>query len=143
MPILKFVQYIPTKDHIRFRRTLKVINQFAKTLIDEKTEAVLAGNGEKKKDIMSILGTSLAFFGPGVLGGQLNATSILTTSPMSASARSQGERLGRPEVSPDRRRNDVPDVYLPPRGSRDDRLLDDVAPLRARAPPRLPAEDAG
>ena len=87
MPILKFVQYIPTKDHIRFRRTLKVINQFAKTLIDEKTEAVLAGNGEKKKDIMSILGTSLAFFGPGVLGGQLNAPSILTTSPMSASAR--------------------------------------------------------
>ena len=68
MPILKFVQYIPTKDHIRFRRTLKVINQFAKTLIDEKTEAVLAGNGEKKKDMMSILGTSLAFFGPGVLG---------------------------------------------------------------------------
>ncbi|TBU50069.1 cytochrome P450 [Dichomitus squalens] len=55
MPILKYAKYIPTKDHVRFRRTLKVINNFAKTLIDEKTEAVLAGNGEKKKDIMSIL----------------------------------------------------------------------------------------
>lgn len=56
MPILKFVQYTPTKDHIRFRRTMKVINKFAKDLIDEKTEAVLAGKGDNKKDIMSILG---------------------------------------------------------------------------------------
>ncbi|KAM5532813.1 hypothetical protein V8D89_013532 [Ganoderma adspersum] len=55
MPILKFVQYIPTKDHTRFRQTLKVINNFAKSLIDEKTEAVLSGAAEKKKDIMSIL----------------------------------------------------------------------------------------
>ncbi|PIL24888.1 cytochrome P450 [Ganoderma sinense ZZ0214-1] len=55
MPILKFVQYIPTKDHTRFRQTLKVINDFAKSLIEEKTEAVLSGAGEKEKDIMSIL----------------------------------------------------------------------------------------
>ncbi|KAM5531332.1 hypothetical protein V8D89_014461 [Ganoderma adspersum] len=55
MPILKFVQYIPTKDHIRFRQTLGVVNKFAKSLIDEKTEAVLAGAAENKKDIMSIL----------------------------------------------------------------------------------------
>ena len=58
MPILKFVQYIPTKDHIRFRQTLGVVNKFAKSLIDEKTEAVLAGAAENKKDIMSILGAS-------------------------------------------------------------------------------------
>ena len=57
MPILKYVKYTPTKDHVRFRKTLDVINAFAKTLIDEKTESVLAGKGENKKDIMSILGT--------------------------------------------------------------------------------------
>ncbi|KAI0829070.1 PAH-inducible cytochrome P450 monooxygenase PC-PAH 1 [Trametes gibbosa] len=55
MPILSFVQYIPTKEHIRFRSTLKVINNFAKDLIKEKTEAVLAGKNENKRDIMSIL----------------------------------------------------------------------------------------
>ena len=49
-PILKFVQYIPTKDHIRFRRTLKVINQFAKTLIDEKTDGKFAGVVDKAQD---------------------------------------------------------------------------------------------
>ncbi|TFK92813.1 PAH-inducible cytochrome P450 monooxygenase PC-PAH 1 [Polyporus arcularius HHB13444] len=53
-PILKYVKYMPGKDHARFRRTLKIINEYSKKLIDEKTEAVLAGN-EKKKDIMSIL----------------------------------------------------------------------------------------
>ncbi|KAI9066918.1 cytochrome P450 [Trametes sanguinea] len=55
MPILKFVKYVPTKDHIRFRRTLNVINDFARELIEQKTEAVLAGKNENKKDIMSIL----------------------------------------------------------------------------------------
>ncbi|KAI8989230.1 PAH-inducible cytochrome P450 monooxygenase PC-PAH 1 [Trametes punicea] len=55
MPFLKFVRYIPTKEHIRLRRTLDIINKFSKELIDEKTEAVLAGKDEKKKDIMSIL----------------------------------------------------------------------------------------
>ncbi|OJT07986.1 Cytochrome P450 4F5 [Trametes pubescens] len=55
MPILAFVQYVPTKEHIRFRRTLKVINKFARDLINEKTEAVLAGKNENKKDMMSIL----------------------------------------------------------------------------------------
>ena len=64
MSILKFVKYIPTKDHTRFRRMLKVINKYAKDLIDEKTEAVLAGKGDNKKDIMSILGTSHRRFHP-------------------------------------------------------------------------------
>ena len=58
MSILYYVKYVPTKEHVRFRRTLKVINKFAKELIDEKTEAILAGKGENKKDIMSILGVS-------------------------------------------------------------------------------------
>ncbi|KAI0658317.1 PAH-inducible cytochrome P450 monooxygenase PC-PAH 1 [Cubamyces menziesii] len=55
MPILKYVQYVPTKEHVRFRQTLKVINNFARELIEQKTEAVLAGKNENKKDIMSIL----------------------------------------------------------------------------------------
>lgn len=61
MPILAFVQYVPTKEHIRFRRTLKVINKFARDLINEKTEAVLAGKNENKKDMMSILGMPIPF----------------------------------------------------------------------------------
>ncbi|KAI0779018.1 PAH-inducible cytochrome P450 monooxygenase PC-PAH 1 [Trametes elegans] len=55
MPILKYVKYLPTKGHTRFRQTLNVINDFARDLIAEKTEAVLAGKNENKKDIMSIL----------------------------------------------------------------------------------------
>ncbi|KAI0354772.1 PAH-inducible cytochrome P450 monooxygenase PC-PAH 1 [Trametes cingulata] len=55
MPILSLVKYTPTKEHIRFRRTLKVVNAFARDLIQQKTEAVLAGKHENKKDIMSIL----------------------------------------------------------------------------------------
>ncbi|KAH9854395.1 PAH-inducible cytochrome P450 monooxygenase PC-PAH 1 [Lenzites betulinus] len=55
MPILSLVQYIPTKEHVRFRSTLKVINEFARDLIKEKTEAVLAGKNENQRDIMSIL----------------------------------------------------------------------------------------
>ena len=53
--ILKYVKYLPGKEHARFRRTLKLINDYSKKLIDEKTEDVLAGK-EGKKDIMSILG---------------------------------------------------------------------------------------
>ncbi|KAI0652675.1 PAH-inducible cytochrome P450 monooxygenase PC-PAH 1 [Trametes meyenii] len=55
MPILNYVKYIPSKEHIRFRKTLGVINDFAQGLIREKTEAVLSGKNENKKDIMSIL----------------------------------------------------------------------------------------
>ena len=59
MPILQYVKYYQSREHKRFRETLKTINAFAKSLIDEKTEAVLAGD-EKKKDIMSILSASVA-----------------------------------------------------------------------------------
>ncbi|OSD01175.1 PAH-inducible cytochrome P450 monooxygenase PC-PAH 1 [Trametes coccinea BRFM310] len=55
MSILQFVKYIPTKEHIRFRHTLNVINDFARELIAQKTEAILSGKDENKKDIMSIL----------------------------------------------------------------------------------------
>ncbi|KAI0641434.1 PAH-inducible cytochrome P450 monooxygenase PC-PAH 1 [Trametes meyenii] len=55
MPILDYVQYLPTKDHTRFRQTLGAVNKFAEDLIEEKTEAILAGGSENKRDIMSIL----------------------------------------------------------------------------------------
>ena len=58
LQLLWYARYIPTKEHIRFRRTLGVINDFARKLIAEKTETVLAGRAEKKRDIMSILSTS-------------------------------------------------------------------------------------
>ncbi|KAJ3011042.1 hypothetical protein NUW54_g2300 [Trametes sanguinea] len=51
----EFVKYIPTKEHIRFRRTLNIINNFARELIAQRTAAALAGKNENKKDILSIL----------------------------------------------------------------------------------------
>lgn len=89
MPILSFVQYVPSKEHIRFRSTLKVINKFAKDLINEKTEAVLAGKNENKRDMMSILGT--------------RSPSSLTADAHGflpyVCAHSEGERVGEPKVS--------------------------------------------
>ncbi|OCH85106.1 PAH-inducible cytochrome P450 monooxygenase PC-PAH 1 [Obba rivulosa] len=54
-PILRFVDYLPTRESTRFRRTLKVINRLAEDLIAEKTQACLAGKAENKRDILSIL----------------------------------------------------------------------------------------
>ncbi|KAH9935136.1 PAH-inducible cytochrome P450 monooxygenase PC-PAH 1 [Epithele typhae] len=54
MSILKYVKYWPTKDHRRFRKTLDVINAFAKELITEKTAHAQTGK-DNKKDIMSLL----------------------------------------------------------------------------------------
>ncbi|KAL6303953.1 cytochrome P450 [Sparassis latifolia] len=53
--LLRLINYIPTREYSRFRRSLTTINWFAKQVIDEKTEACLAGKAENKKDIMSIL----------------------------------------------------------------------------------------
>ncbi|CDO77274.1 hypothetical protein BN946_scf184753.g24 [Trametes cinnabarina] len=72
-----FMSYVPTKDHIRFRRTLDVINDFARELIAQKTEAVLAGKNENKKDIMSILGTCVA---------DSEWVALLTVTPVKANA---------------------------------------------------------
>ncbi|OCH89199.1 PAH-inducible cytochrome P450 monooxygenase PC-PAH 1 [Obba rivulosa] len=53
--ILRFVEYLPTRESIRFRRTLRVVSRLSAKLIAEKTEACLAGKAENKRDIMSIL----------------------------------------------------------------------------------------
>ena len=53
--ILDFVDYIPTREYTRFRRTAKVINKVSQQLIEEKTEALLAGD-LTSKDAMSVLG---------------------------------------------------------------------------------------
>ena len=55
MHILKFIKYLPGREHSRFRRTLNVIDKFSESLINEKTEGVLAGKDENDKDILSIL----------------------------------------------------------------------------------------
>ena len=54
--VLDYVDYIPTKEYQRFRYTASVVDKVAKKLIDEKTEALLAGD-VKSKDAMSVLGT--------------------------------------------------------------------------------------
>ncbi|EMD35307.1 hypothetical protein CERSUDRAFT_116112 [Gelatoporia subvermispora B] len=53
--ILRFVEYLPTRENTRFRRTLKVVSRLSAGLIAEKTEACLSGKDENKRDIMSIL----------------------------------------------------------------------------------------
>lgn len=56
MSVLRFIEYIPTRENRRFRRTTKVINKLAQQLIHEKTEGYQSGMTNKSKDIMSILG---------------------------------------------------------------------------------------
>lgn len=53
---MPLVRYVPTKDHVRLRRTLDLIHDYARSLIKEKTEALLAGKADNERDIMSILG---------------------------------------------------------------------------------------
>ncbi|KDQ63627.1 hypothetical protein JAAARDRAFT_385142 [Jaapia argillacea MUCL 33604] len=52
---LYYVQYIPSRECLRFRHYLKLASKVAKELIDEKTERVLAGRAEKSKDAMTVL----------------------------------------------------------------------------------------
>lgn len=58
-PLLKFVEYVPTRDKIRYRNTLKVINRISKDLIFAKSQVMLAGD-KSQKDIMSVVGESTA-----------------------------------------------------------------------------------
>ena len=53
--ILDYVDYIPTREYSRFRRTAKLMNSVSKQLVDEKTEAQLSGD-VSAKDVMSVLG---------------------------------------------------------------------------------------
>ncbi|CCM03242.1 uncharacterized protein FIBRA_05367 [Fibroporia radiculosa] len=53
--ILRFIVYIPTKEYKRLRYSLQTINQLSRRLIGQKIETCLNNDGEKKKDIMSLL----------------------------------------------------------------------------------------
>lgn len=56
--LLRLVKYIPTKDHIHFRRTLDTIESYSKVLVHEKTKAVFGDTDSvsEKQDLMSIIG---------------------------------------------------------------------------------------
>lgn len=51
-----YVEYVPTREYKRFRRTLKIIGRIAKDLIDKKA-SVSSEDDKASKDVMSILGT--------------------------------------------------------------------------------------
>ncbi|KAI0706269.1 cytochrome P450 [Cerioporus squamosus] len=55
--LLRLVRYLPTRDHIHFRRTLEKIESYSWSLVQEKTKAVLeeSANAPNKRDIMSII----------------------------------------------------------------------------------------
>lgn len=57
--ILHHIRYIPTREYRRIRQTLQVTDRLAKRLVDEKSEALLAGD-EHSRDVMSVLGTSFS-----------------------------------------------------------------------------------
>ena len=52
------MKYIPTKDHVHFRRTLDTIESYSKVLVHEKTKAVFGDTDSvsEKQDLMSIIG---------------------------------------------------------------------------------------
>lgn len=49
-----YVEYVPTREYKRFRRTLKIIGRIAKDLIDKKA-SVSSEDDKASKDVMSIL----------------------------------------------------------------------------------------
>ena len=59
-PLLDLVDYMPTREYSRFRRTTKLINKVSEQLINDKTEALLSGD-VSGKDAMSVLGMSGCF----------------------------------------------------------------------------------
>ncbi|KIP05242.1 hypothetical protein PHLGIDRAFT_163819 [Phlebiopsis gigantea 11061_1 CR5-6] len=53
-PILEFMDYIPTREYNRFRRTLRVVNGVSKQLVEEKKAALLT-ESRSSRDIFSVL----------------------------------------------------------------------------------------
>ncbi|RPD64581.1 cytochrome P450 [Lentinus tigrinus ALCF2SS1-7] len=55
--LLRLVKYLPTKDHIHFRRTLDKVEDYSWTLVQEKTKAILEDSEKapNERDIMSII----------------------------------------------------------------------------------------
>lgn len=56
--LLRYVEYLPTRENIRFRHTLKVVNRLSAKIIAEKTKARIQKKDEKERDMMSIFGMS-------------------------------------------------------------------------------------
>lgn len=52
--ILQYVEYIPTKEYIRFRAFRKLAKSISKELIEEKASISMADSGSR--DVMSVLG---------------------------------------------------------------------------------------
>ena len=57
LPILfrEYIRYIPTREYRRFRKTLRIVSAVANRLVEEKSEALLAGD-QRSRDVMSVLG---------------------------------------------------------------------------------------
>ncbi|EKM52320.1 uncharacterized protein PHACADRAFT_260638 [Phanerochaete carnosa HHB-10118-sp] len=52
--MLYYVRHVPTREYVRFKHTLQIINGVSKELIDQKSEDLLDGD-KSNKDVMSIL----------------------------------------------------------------------------------------
>ena len=61
--LLDYVHYAPAREYKRFRQTAKVMNRVAKELIEEKTDALRAGD-LSGRDAMSVLGELIGNFSP-------------------------------------------------------------------------------
>lgn len=59
-PLLRLVQYMPTREYKRFRHTRKVVDKVSTVLVDNAIEEAKAVEIEKgKRDVMSVLGELL------------------------------------------------------------------------------------
>jgi alkylphenol/PAH-inducible cytochrome P450 monooxygenase len=60
--LLSFVEYIPSREYQRFRRTRELISKVSTALVDNATHEAKTVEIEKgKKDVMSVLGECYAF----------------------------------------------------------------------------------
>jgi alkylphenol/PAH-inducible cytochrome P450 monooxygenase len=58
--LLRFVEYIPSREYQRFRSTRNTINKVSTVLVDNATEEAKTVEIEKgKRDVMSVLGECL------------------------------------------------------------------------------------
>lgn len=65
-PLLRLMRHLPMRRYIHFRRSLDTLNEYSRTLIEEKSAALFHGTKNNKRDVMNILGGSRLFLYPGV-----------------------------------------------------------------------------
>ncbi len=57
--LLDLVRYVPTREHLRFRKVWNALDKVANVLVDSATEEAKVVEIEKgKRDVMSVLGRS-------------------------------------------------------------------------------------